>query len=95
MPGLTIDAATTSAFFLGFINGLQYEGLGTSEDAILPVDTVALTNCFASSYALVEDFDIAGYNISTFSAEPGTLKIFDVLAMDPAHILMDMTVEWE
>ena len=95
MPGLTIDAATTSAFFLGLINGLQYEGLGTSEDAILPVDTVALTNCFASSYALVEDFDIAGYNISTFSAEPGTLKIFDVLAMDPAHILMDMTVEWE
>ena len=95
MPGLTIDAATGSALVLGFVNGLQYEGLGTSEDAILPVDTVALTNCFASSYALVEDFDIAGYNISTFSAEPGTLKIFDVLAMDPAHILMDLTVEWE
>jgi len=95
MPGLTIDAATGSAYVLGFVNGLQYEGLGTSEDAILPVDTVALTNCFASTYALIEDFDIAGYNIQTFSSEPGTIKIFDVLAMDPAHILMDMTVEWE
>jgi len=61
----------------------------------LPVDTVALTNCFASTFALIEDFDIAGYNIQTFASEPGTIKIFDVLAMDPAHILMDLTVEWE
>ena len=91
----TYDASTTSAMVLGFVQGMQYNGLGTSEKAILPVDTVALTNCFASTVALVEDFDVAGYNINTFSSEPGTLKIFDVLAMDPAHILMDMTVEWE
>lgn len=96
IPGMpAIDASTGSAYVLGFVNGLQYEGLGTTDDPILPVDTVALTNCFASTYALIEDFDIAGYNIQTFSSEPGTLKIFDVLAMDPAHILMDMTVEWE
>ena len=31
MPGLTIDAATGSAYVLGFVNGLQYEGLGTSD----------------------------------------------------------------
>ena len=95
LPGLTIDAATGSAYVLGFVNGLQYEGLAKEDSPVLPVDTVALTNCFASTFALIEDFDIAGYNIQTFASEPGTLKIFDVLAMDPTHILMDLTVEWE
>ena len=95
LPGLTIDASTGNAYILGFVNGLQYEGLARENDALLPLDTVQLTNCFASTYALLEDFEISGYNIKTFASEPGTIKIFDVLAMDPAHILMDMTVEWE
>ena len=95
LPGLTIDASTTNAYILGWVNGLQYEGLSREDSPVLPVDTVALTNCFASTYALLEDFEILGYNIQTFASEPGTLKIFDVLAKDPIHILMDMTVEWE
>lgn len=74
---------------------MQYEGLSREDSPVLPVETVELTNCFASTFALLEDFEVLGYNIDTFSAEPGTLKIFDVLAMDPAHILMDTTVEWE
>ena len=92
---MTINASTGNAYILGFVNGLQYEGLARENDALLPLDTVQLTNCFASTYALLEDFEISSYNISTFSAEPGTLKIFDVLAMDPTHIAMDLTVEWE
>lgn len=96
MPGLTIDATNTNAYVLGFVQGLQYNGLGKSEDdPVLPIDTVAMTNCFASTYALLEDFEVSGYNIKTFSSEPGTIKIFDVLALDPTHILMDLTVEWE
>jgi len=95
LPGYTIDASTGSAYVLGFVNGMQYEGLAKDDAPILPVDTVALTNCFASTVALIEDFDLLGFNISTFTSEPGTIKIFDVLAKDPAHILMDLTVEWE
>ena len=95
-PGVpTIDASTASAYILGFVDGLKYEGLIKEDSPVLPVDTPAMTNCFASTYALLEDFEILGYNIKTFSSEPGTLKIFDVLAKDPIHILMDMTVEWE
>lgn len=94
-PGLTIDASTGSALALGFVTGMQYTGLAREDSPILPVDTIALSNCFASTYALLEDFEIQAYNIATFASEPGTLKIFDVLALDPAHILMDMTVEWE
>lgn len=95
LPGLTLNASTGSALVLGFVNGMQYEGLAREDSPVLPIETVALTNCFASTFALLEDFDVLGNNIDTFSSEPGTLKIFDVLAMDPAHILMDMTVEWE
>ena len=35
------------------------------------------------------------YNLQTVFDEPGTLKWFDVLAMDPIRILMDLTVEWQ
>lgn len=95
-PGLTIDAATKAAFWLGFVNGMQYEGLNRdSAEELLPTEDVQLTNCFASTYALIESFDTAMYNIKTFSSVTGTLKIFDVLALDPIHIVGDLTVEWE
>ena len=94
--GLTLDAATRSAYWLGFVNGMQYEGLDRSGvTEVLPTDDVQLTNCFASTYALLETFDTQWYNIRTFAAESGTLKIFDVLALDPIHIVGDCTVEWE
>ena len=92
---LTFDASTGNALILGFVNGLQYTGLVKEGDAVLPTSTVPLTNCFAATYSLLEDFDIAGYNIQTFTSEPGTIKIFDVLAMDTSRIFMDSTVTWE
>lgn len=95
-PGMTIDASDTPAFWLGFVNGMQYEGLSRADaEDLLPTEDVQLTNCFASTYALLESFDTAAYNWKTFSSEPGTLKIFDTLALDPIHILGDFTVEWE
>jgi hypothetical protein len=94
MPNLTIDASTGSAYVLGFVNGLQYTGLAQDDSALLPIDSVALTNCFASTFALLEDFEVSAFNLRTFSSDPGTLKIFDALMLDPSHILMDMTVEW-
>ena len=90
-----IDATNATAQVLGFVNGLQYTGLVKEGDAVLPTSTVPLTNCFAATYSLLEDFDIAGYNIQTFTSEPGTIKIFDVLAMDTSRIFMDSTVTWE
>ena len=75
---------------------MQYEGLNReAADDIISTQDVQLTNCFASSYALIEDFDTAAYNYKTFASEAGTLKIFDVAILDPIHILGDMTVEWE
>jgi len=95
LPGLTIDASTGSAWLLGFVKGLQYEGLARDAAGVLPNDDVQLTNCFASTYAMLESFDTAAYNIRTFTSEVGTIKIFDAAFLDPIHILGDMTVEWE
>jgi len=94
-PGFTLDASSGTASILGFVNGLQYNGLVKETETNLPGQKVELTNCFASTFALIEDFDTLAYNISTFMSEPGTIKIFDVLALDPTHIAMDFSVEWE
>lgn len=40
-------------------------------------------------------FDSAAYNFKTINTEPGTFKGFDVLFIDPTHILADFTVNWE
>lgn len=93
-PGFIIDASTVTAYVLGIVSGFQYKDLA-SDTAGLPNDAPQLTNCFASTYALIESFDKAAYNISTFASETGTLKIFDVLALDPFHILADLSVEWQ
>jgi len=76
---------------------MQYTGLDKDDrgSTILPFETVSLTNCFASTYAVIEDFETWFYNMKTFVSETGTIKLFDTVLMDPGHILMDMTVEWE
>ena len=90
-----MDASTIAAYALGIVNGFQYKGLNRADEAGgLPIDGTELTNCFASTYALIESFDTAAYNIKTFASESGTLKIFDVAILDPFHILADITVEW-
>jgi hypothetical protein len=84
------------AQLLGIVQGMQYTGLvKNKDDLVLPNQSVELSNCFASTYALIEDFDILWKNITTFAADVGTLKIVDVLAIDPLHIVGDFTVEWE
>merc|ERR1719189_49727 len=97
MSGLTIDATLASSLILGFSNGLTYTGLDTenSSGVVIPNQSVPLTNCFASTYALLNDFDTLFYNVSTFATIPGTIKIFDVGFLDPSHILMDFSVEYE
>ena len=74
---------------------MQYNGLARPENALIPDSSVELSNCFASTFALLEDFDVLAYNVKTFAAETGTLKLFDVGVLDPIHILGDFTVEWE
>jgi len=97
MSGLTIDATLASSLILGFSNGLTYTGLQSDNDTgvVIPNQSVPLTNCFASTYALLNDFDTLFYNVSTFASIPGTIKIFDVAVLDPSHIMMDFSVEYE
>jgi len=46
-------------------------------------------------YSLLTTFDTAAYNIQTFNSIPGTIKIFDVVALDPINILADSAVNYE
>lgn len=46
-------------------------------------------------YSLVTSFDTAAYNLSTINSEPGSFKGFDVLVIDPTHIIGDIFVNFE
>jgi hypothetical protein len=39
-PGFTISAEGATAFSLGFVRGMQYEGLARDEESALPNDNV-------------------------------------------------------
>lgn len=93
--GLTIDGTTGSAFVLGFAKGMQYKGLDRETVGDIASSGTPLTNCFASTYALITSFDIAAYNMKTINSEPGTFKGFDVLVIDPTHIMADIAVNYE
>ena len=93
--GLTIDATGGAASFLGFIQGLQYEGLVREDSSNIPTTEIPVTNCFAAGYALMESFDTLGFNWETIFDEPGSIKFFDVLVLDPVHILADISVNFE
>ena len=97
MPGLTIDASTSSAFWLGFSKGLQYEGLSKDDEADnLPGAQVVLTNCFASMYAYMTTLDVAAFNRQHISGvEEGSNKYLDVLLLDPVHMTTDLVVNYE
>ena len=93
--GLTIDATNATAQVLGFVNGLQYTGLTRDIGIDFTTTHIELTNCFAATFAIIEDIEIAMYNLQTVLDHPGSFLWFDVVAADPLRILMDMTVEWE
>ena len=95
VPGLTIDATGASAFWLGFTRGMQYNGLDREAASNLPGSETPLTNCFASMYSFLTSVDIAGYNWQTLNTVPGTFKGFDVLVLDPTHIIADFAVNYE
>lgn len=90
----TIDATNATAQVLGFINGLQYRGL-EREVEIFQNTQVELTNCFAATYGMIESIEEIMYTLQTMNTSPGTFKWFDLMLMDPAHILMDFTVQWQ
>ena len=54
-----------------------------------------MTNCFAATYGMIETIEDLLYHIESINSDAGTFKWFDVLLMDPAHILMDLTVQWQ
>ena len=92
--GLTIDAATSMAYALGFSKGMQYEGLKRETDN-LPGAQAVLTNCFAATYGFMTSLDTAGYNRQTLTGTPGQFKGFDVLVLDPTHVFADAVVSFE
>jgi len=91
---ITLNAGESSAYWLGFVQGMNYS-LKPKEEQGDTSEGVDLSNCFASTYALIESFDTMAYNINTFRAESGTIKIFDVAILDPIHILADSSVSYE
>jgi len=94
--GLTIDATTGMAFMLGFSKGMQYSGMDREGGAgNLPGTSVALTNCFASTYSFMMSIDTMGHNFSTISDVAGSFKGFDVAVIDPMHIFADAVVAFE
>ena len=46
-------------------------------------------------YAFLTSVDTAGYNWQTINSTPGTFKGFDVLVLDPTHIVADFAVNYE
>lgn len=92
--GTTIDASTFSAYWLGWVKGMQYTGLAR-EGAKLPGQGDDLTNCFASTYSFLSTLDTAGYNWNTLSSVPGSFKGFDVAFLDPMNLLADSAVNYE
>ena len=90
---LSINAGGDNSYWLGLVQGMNYSLKSEAEqDAD---DAVDLSNCFASTYALLESFDVSAYNINTFLDESGTIKIFDVGILDPIHLFADWTVVYE
>lgn len=64
----------------------------------LPGATTILTNCFASTYSLMSSFDKAGHNrkmLTQGGGDPGSFQGFDVLIIDPIHIIADSVVNFE
>lgn len=89
--GLTIDATTSFAYWLGFAQGMQYTGLNRETENNLPGQKVQLTNCFASMYSFLSTLDTMGYLVENFT----TGDIFDVFVMEPTHVVADFVVNFE
>ena len=91
LDNLSFDGDSTTAFWLGFAKGLQYNGLSAEEDT----GDAELSNCFAAMYAQIESVDLLAYDYSTISSEDGRWKGFDVFVSDPLKILADNVVLYE
>lgn len=46
-------------------------------------------------YAFLTSLDTSAYNLNTINSEPGTFKGFDVLFIDPTHLVADAAVNYE
>ena len=92
--GFTFDATTGAAFLMGWSKAMQYSGLDR-EDAMAIVDTEALSNCFAATYAMITTMDNMGYAIENLSTEPGSFRAFDAYISGPTLVFADMTVNFE
>jgi hypothetical protein len=94
---ISLDAGAANSYWLGFVQGMNYTLKPEEKESEKKASDggVDLSNCFASTYALLESLDVSIYNINTFAAESGTLKIFDVAILDPIHLLADSSVTFE
>ena len=54
-----------------------------------------LSNCFASTFALMEQYDLMGFHLATRGEIPGTNRTFDLLVTDPMLIASNTVVAYE
>ena len=92
-PGVTIDATNAIAYWLGFSKGMNYVGLEREDGS--PQSFPPLSNCFASTFALMEQYDLMGYHLASRGVEEGTNVLFDLLVLDPTLILSNTVVAYE
>ena len=93
MDNLTIDGTSAMAFWLGWAKGMQYDGL-ESEDSTAPNQDIVVSDCFASTYALMTDIESFSYNRKRASKK-GEFKGFSTWVKDPIHIFNNFVVNYE
>lgn len=79
-----MDSTVTS--FLGFLDGMTYKGVQESE---------AITNCFYSGYALIQNVDEVVYIFENSSSEAGTYFWFQYGVHEPLHLALNSTVFYQ
>lgn len=87
--GLQIDAEMGSAWFYGFVQGMQYTGMeaGFEEEPV--------SNCFFALYGLTDTMDMSLFTLKNIMGNSGEIQWFNVIGYNNIHMLGDLTVVYE
>lgn len=92
--GMIFDASAAASGFLGFAKGMQYSEMARLNNGVID-DGSQLSNCFASSYALINTIEVAAYNWKNLFPSSGSFRGFDALISDPVAIFADSMINFE
>ena len=90
--GIMLNMETATAFAYGLIDGLQYSGLNELE---ANEGELVESNCFYSTYGLLDSVDLLVYDVETIVDPYGELKWMNMIMYNPMHIMNNGLVEYE